>query len=241
MIKKNLTFIFIFLLFFISKTYAQLDSTEITSTVPELIKFHDVIYLIWHDAYPNKDIKQLKSYVDDNKTHIENINNAKLPGILRDKENKWKEGLVDLNKTAEDYYAAANGNDDQQMLDAAEKLHSKFEMMVRVIKPLTKEIDDFHKSLYVLYHRYYPEKLYADIFSISGDLVSKAEIVMNIPDDKLPKRIASKIPEYRTAAKNLYNATVTLAEVSKTTNLSEIDAAVEFMHSKYQALESIFD
>ncbi|MFA5405386.1 MAG: hypothetical protein WC358_10670, partial [Ignavibacteria bacterium] len=133
-----------FILFFVSfllfgkNSFSQIDSSEITWTVPELIKFHDVIYLIWHEAYPNKDIKALQGFVPDIKTSMENINNAKLPGIVREKENKWKEGLVEFNNSAEEYYKAASGNDEQVLLDAAEKLHSKFEMMVRVLRPVLK-------------------------------------------------------------------------------------------------------
>ena len=64
-------------------------------------------------------------------TDMGNINNAQLPGILKDKAGKWQDGLKVLNASAENYYATAKGSDDQAMLDAAEKLHSDFEMMVR--------------------------------------------------------------------------------------------------------------
>ncbi len=39
------------------------------------------------------------------------------------------------NASAENYYNIAKGNDDQAMLDAAEKLHADYEMMVRTLKP----------------------------------------------------------------------------------------------------------
>ncbi len=81
-------------LFFGKNSFSQVDSSEITWTVPELVKFHDVIYLIWHEAFPAKDIKALKGFVPEIKTSMESINNAKLPGIVREKENKWKESAA---------------------------------------------------------------------------------------------------------------------------------------------------
>lgn len=241
MIKNYFLFALLFLFISISNSYSQIDSTEITSSVPELTKFHDVIYLIWHEAFPSNDIAKLKSYVPEIQTHISNINNAKLPGILREKEMKWKEGLVDLNKTVEDYYSAAKGTDDQAMLDAAEQLHSKFEMMVRILRPVLKEVDDYHKILYIIYHKYTPEKKYSEIESVMDDLISRADVLQKVTEDKLQKRIPNKIEDYNKAVKELYESTVTLKEILKSNDSPQIDNAIDSMHSKYQKLESVFD
>lgn len=238
--KFILPFIFIFLL--VGLGYSQqIDSSEITSKVPELIKFHDVIYLIWHEAYPAKNIADLKSYVPQIKSDIEKINNAKLPGILREKETKWKEGLINLNKVVEDYYSAANGNNDEALLSAAENLHKNFEMMVRILKPVLNEVDDYHKTLYIIYHKYFPDKNYIDISSVMDELITKADVIMKVGDDKLVKRLPEKTGQYHTAAKDLYDATVLLKETLKSDDNTKIDAAVESMHSKYQKLESVFE
>jgi hypothetical protein len=219
----------------------QFDSTEITSSVPELVKFHDVIYLIWHEAYPAKNIDALKSYVPDIKTAMAKINDAKLPGILRDKEGKWKDGLVEFNKAAGDYYKAAESNNEQSMLDAAENLHSNFEMMVRTLKPVLKEIDEYHKVLYVIFHKLYPVKKYTDISNLMDDLISKADAITKAPEEKLIKRIPNKVEDYNKAAKDLYESTIELKEILKSNDDSKIDKAVDNMHSKYQKLESVFD
>jgi hypothetical protein len=209
--------------------------------VPELIKFHDVIYLIWHEAYPAKNISELKSFVPQIKSDIEKINAAKLPGILRDKEDKWKAGLTNLNKAAEDYYTAANGTNDDALMNAAENLHSNFEMMIRTLKPVLKEVDEYHKILYVIYHKFFPDKKYNEISNVMDDLISKADAVMNVPEDKLIKRLVDKVGKYRIAAKELYDATKLLKDILASNDGPKIDGAVDSMHSKYQKLESIFD
>lgn len=237
---KKFLFIFISVVILSPLAFSQheVDSADIKWTVPELFEFHDVIYLIWHEAYPAKDIKALVSYTDKIKEGIAKINSATLPGILRDKEAKWNEGLRQLNASAEAYYNAAGGTDDQVMLDAAEKLHSDFEMMVRIIKPVAKEVDEFHKVLYVIYHRYYPEKDYASLSSVIDELIAKAEACVSV---KLSKRLESKSEEYVKTANELVELTKALKTALATDDPKNIENAVEKMHSKYQDLEKVFD
>lgn len=142
--KRNILPVLLLFIIFTSRGVNAQDSTmahEISGSVPELEEFHNVIYEIWHNAYPNKDITLLKSYVNDVNSHAQKIYEAKLPGILRDKETKWNEGLEVLKKSVDEYNTAAAGTNDGQMLNAAEDLHAKFEMMVRIIKPVLKEVD----------------------------------------------------------------------------------------------------
>ncbi|MBI5402215.1 MAG: hypothetical protein HY959_02345 [Ignavibacteriae bacterium] len=239
--KKLFLFAVLIIFLFAGKTtFAQLDSAEINWSVPELFKFHDVIYLIWHEAYPAKDVNALKGFVPEIKSSMEKINNAKLPGIVREKEEKWKEGLIKFNETAANYYKAAEGTDAQAILDAAENLHSNFEMMVRILKPVAKEIDEYHKVLYVIYHKYFPDKKYNDILGVMDDLIAKADAVTKVAEDKLQKRLKEKFTGYAPAAKELYDNTVALKDILKTNDSTKIDASVEKMHSSYQKLEELF-
>lgn len=220
------------------KAQQEIDSSEIKWRVQELSDFHEVIYVIWHEAYPSKDIATLKSFIPEIRTHIKKINNVSLPGILQDKVNKWKEGLVSLNSAAEQYYTAAESADDQTMLDAAEELHAKYEGMVRTIAPVMKEVDVYHQLLYVIYHKYLPIKDYASISNVIDDLITRAE---NIKTGKMSKRIESKKDEFLVATDELISATKDLKSALGTDDASQIDAAVDVMHTKYMKLEQLFD
>lgn len=232
--------IIIFALFFIKDAAAQFeaDSSEIKWRVKELTDFHDVIYIIWHEAYPAKDIELLKSFVPQIKSHTEKINNVSLPGIVQDKVDKWKEGLTALNSSAERYYKAAEGNDDQEMLDAAEELHAKYEMMVRTIAPVMKEVDIYHQLLYVIYHKYLPNKDFTSISGVIDDLITRAE---NIKTGKMSKRVESKKDEFLSVTDELIESTKALKETLATDDVPKIEAAVEVMHTKYVKLEQLFD
>ena len=231
-------FLFAFLLFSIAGlAQEQKEILETSSDVPELFSFHDVIYPIWHTAFPNKDIEMLKGYVDEVNSGSQKIFKVELPGILRDKEDKWKEGVEKLRISVEKYNKAADGNDDKEMLDAAEALHADYEMLVRIIRPMSKEIDNYHQTLYMIYHYYYPEKDFEKLKEASLELFAKAEILKTA---EVPRRAAKKKDEYINAVNNLYDATRDLKLAAENNKLENIDDLVEEAHTKYQNLEHIF-
>jgi hypothetical protein len=114
----------------ISFSQVKIDSLEITSSVPELTDFHEIIFPIWHTAYPAKDINALKGYVPQIKASMEAINKAILPGILKDKEADWKNQLKDFNVAADNYYKASEGNDDE----AVRNVHTMYQNLESVFK-----------------------------------------------------------------------------------------------------------
>lgn len=224
----------------VSFAQTKVDPAEISSSVKELTDFHDIIYPIWHEAYPAKDYTALKGFIPKIKTYMESLNNAKLPGILRDKESAWKNQLDELNKIAQDYYSAAANNDNNGLLTAAEKLHSGYEKMVRVIRPALKEVDDFHQTLYIVYHKLLPDSKYDEIAGLSGTLITKAEAIMNYPSDKLKARLGDNTDKFAASAKKLYTSTMSLKETLKGKDPKKKKEAVEKMHSAYEELDSLF-
>jgi hypothetical protein len=217
------------------------DTHEISTSVPELSAFHKVIQPMWHKLYPAKDIAGLKALVPQIKGYMEKMNSAKLPGILREKEANWKAQLVKFNQMVEEYYKAADGNDDEAMLKAAEKFHAGYEAMNRVIKPFFKEMDEYHVTLYVIYHNYLPEKKYDEIAAVMDKFIAQADLVAKYPEEKLIKRLKDKTPKFYEVSKNLNDATVALKEVLAGNDAKKKDAAVEKVHNIYQKLEAVFE
>lgn len=241
--KKLLVSILLLTVFFYSEVaFAQtsIDSAEITWTVKELMDFHEIIYPMWHDAYPSKDYEALKGFVPQIKSNMEALNNAKLPGILRDKETVWQIRLKEFNTAAEEYYSVANTNDEQALLEAAEKLHTGFERMVRVVRPAFKEVDEFHQTLYIIYHKLLPDSKYDEIAGLADVMIAKAEAIVNYPQDRLKKRLGDKIEKYNASVKELYNSALTLKEVLQGNNPDKKKEAIESVHTAYVQLDSLF-
>jgi hypothetical protein len=230
--------IWILIAAFVSASPPVPQAQETESTVPELAAFHEIIYPIWHTAYPEKDYAALRSYAPEVKKMAETIYSARLPGILHEKQVKWDQALAELRKSVDAYLAAAAGTDDPSLLEAAEVLHARYEMMVRTIRPALLEVDDFHKTLYVVYHKYLPGKDYAKITEASGDMLTKAEAITKAT---LPKRLESRAQAFGAAAQQLAEATKALVETAKSGQGEAIAEAVELVHNRYQALDQTLD
>jgi len=211
---------------------------ETESAVPELAAFHEVIYPIWHTAYPDKDVAMLKSLVPQVNDLAAKVFAAKLPGILRDKQAKYDAGLAEFRKSVEAYNAAAKGADDKAMLDAAELLHAKYEALVRAINPVLKEMDEFHKALYVVYHKDLPDKNWDNVRAAAPGLKAKAEAVTQA---KLSTRLQAKAEKFNAAAADLVKAATVLADLGPKADGAALEQAVLELHSRYQDLEKIFD
>jgi hypothetical protein len=230
------------LIFFISGNtgFTQQDSldNELSNNVKELSDFHEIIYPIWHTAYPENDYKALRGYEAEVSQLASKIYSAKLPGILRERQDKWNKGLIDFKNAVEEYSRAAKDTNNKNILDAAENLHSKFEMMIRIIRPVMKEIDEFHKVLYVVYHKNLPAEDYNSIKNSCKEFIKKAEDIINA---KLPKRLEGKTKNFKDAANELLTASKELDKVCNSGVNEKIKPAVNTLHAKYQNLEKIFE
>ncbi|HVP91613.1 MAG TPA: hypothetical protein VMS75_10415 [Terriglobales bacterium] len=211
---------------------------ETQSAVPELEAFHEVIYPIWHTAYPEKDLAALKGYVPQVNELAAKIYAAKLPGILREKDAAWKAGVAKFKAAVEAYDAAAAGSNGQALLDAAEALHMRYEMLVRVIRPVLPEMEAFHKDLYVVYHRYLPGKKWDDVRKAAPALKAQAEAVTKA---RLPKRLEARAEAFKAASAGLLAAAAELERIAPSAAPAALEAAVNGVHAKYRALEKVFE
>jgi hypothetical protein len=216
----------------------HIPDPETESTVAELVEFHEVIYPIWHTAFPAKDYAALRGFLPEIEAGAAKINAAALPGILREKKQAWESGLAEFNKAVDAYKKAAAGLDDQALLDAAELLHMRYEMLIRAIRPVAKEVDAYHKVLYVVYHKYLPEKKYVEICGVAADMVANAEAITKA---ELSPRLSAKTAAFQAAAAKLLAETKALEAAGKSCLEKDIVPLVGRVHAAYQALEKVFD
>jgi len=239
--KRLVLFLFVLLVCSYNNLFSQNEdhSSEINSSVPELFDFHEVVYPLWHTAYPNKDYAMFKQLLPDVNAGVEKIYAAKLPGILRDKEKEWNAGLDKLRASVADYNKACEENNEAGMLTSAEELHANFEMLVRIVKPVTKEVDEFHKVLYMIYHHYGPNNNTEELSKAIDDLYKRADELKNCV---LPKWATDKKENFTKAADELFNSTKELKDLKDSkAETKQIDNGIEKVHTNYQKLEALFD
>lgn len=233
--------LFVYLVLFSNIIFSQEPDSikhETSSEVTELEAFHEIIYPIWHTAYPEKDYNALRSYVPEINKLAEAVYKVELPGILRDKKGKWEASINEFKNSVDEYNKCAKGEDNEALLNAAEVLHAKYEMLVRTIRPVLKEVDEFHQLLYVVYHKDLPNKNYEAIKAKAVNFVEKADAITKAT---LSKRLTSRTDKFKIAASELLVASNKLNETCMSNEDAKIDEAVNHLHTKYQELEKVFD
>lgn len=235
--KRLLTALVVVVAFMAVVSTAQMPQEPSTS-VPVFDRFHEVIMPMWHTAYPAKDGAALRQMSKDVETGVAAIASAKLPAILHEKEAAWAKGLVELKAAAAGYVKASAGTDDQALLKAAERLHAAYEAQGQIIRPIVPEMDAFHKTLYVVQHTYVPEKNWAAVCKVSGDLHSKAQAVAGAT---LPKKLEAKATAFKTESTQLVADAGALVSACKVNPPAGVEKATDTLHSRYEGLTKIFE
>ena len=216
--------------------YAQERPAEATPSVPALDSFHEVIFKIWHDAWPNKNAALLRQLLPDVEKGVADVASAPLPGILRDKKAAWEEQVKKLQIVGAEYKTAAEANDDPELMNAAEKLHSQFESMVRTIRPALRELDEFHAALYMLVHHDLPKYDVQGIRSSTAELKRK---MAALNAAKLPERLKQKEAAFQAAREKLSASVEALDKSVQSDVEAKIKEGVDAVHSDYQALDRV--
>ena len=220
-------------------TQEQVAEAEISSDVPELWEFHDVIYQIWHEAWPEKNTVMLKDLIPEIEAGFAKLEKVSLPGILRDKQEAWAKGIQDLAGIIETYKKTASANQKEALLKAAEDLHSQYEMLVRVIRPVMKEIDLFHQELYMLYHYYMPDYDLQKISASAAELIVRME---PIEKAQLSARLKDKQQIYDQSGTSLREALMQLQQtINDKADKDQVIKAIDLVHDRYQLLVGVFE
>jgi hypothetical protein len=213
-------------------------AADTKAEVPALMALHDVIYPLWHQAWPAKDVAMIKELLPQVQQHVAAIEKADLPGILRDKRPEWARQVKALRATVTAYEKAAAANETQPMLDAVEALHTRFEQMTRLIRPVMKELDAYHQVLYVVYHELMPAKRLAEMPAAAAGLSTACATLAGAA---VPARFAAQEVELKAATVKLCTVTEALKAVAATGDAEKVAAAVERVHTQYLATEKLFN
>ncbi len=213
-------------------------AAETTPRVPALDKFHTPVYKLWHTAWPNKDTAMMAMLMPEIDKGIAGVAQAELPGILRDKKAVWQENVKLLQAVGVQYREAMAGHDLAAKLNAAEELHARYEKLVRIVRPVMKEIEAFHAALYMLYHYSMPDNDTDKIRSSAKELRVRMD---TLNAAALPERL-KKREEAFVAARAALSASVDAVTAAVNTNDGKkIQDAIIAMHSDYQKLEKVFE
>jgi hypothetical protein len=219
------------------------DKTEVTqeelaASVPALTDLHEVVYPLWHTAYPDKNFDLIKELLPEADALTAKLDEAKLPGILRDKQEAWDQGKTNLKTALQQLHSAVEANNQDEMLKQTEAFHAAFEKLVRTIRPIVTELDAFHQEMYKLYHYHAPQY---DLAQIRATVTAMQEKLPALKKAPLPKRLTDRQKDFDAAVVQLETAVAELGKTAQGEDKKAILAGVETVHSAYQQTERVFD
>ena len=218
--------------------FAQEERKASKPEIPELREMHHFIHPMWHDAYPAKDTEQLKELYPKLQGQYEKLKNASFPEQWEDKKLHWNEGVTQMGQTLKNYQQAMDTNDAEALLLAARTLHDDFEGWRMLINPPIPELDDFHKTLYYVYHDYLPEKNWEMLKSSIPEFEKK---VQALQEAKLPKWMENNKQKFTSSLHQLQEAVDELASLKDSDDEQALTTAVENIHTAYVNLEGCMD
>jgi hypothetical protein len=166
------------------------------------------------------------------------VRDAKLPGILRDKEEAWNKGVEALGTALVAYEEAASSGEEQPLLDAVENLHSRFEDLIWTVRPVMKELGAYHVELYKVYHHYLPGKDLEALRTTSDDMEARCS---DLSGATAPRWFQGDAKDLAAGIASLCEATSRLQKAASSADWKAIETAVEAAHSQYRKVEALFD
>ena len=220
-----------------SGSVPEIPVSEVTAEVAELDAVHELMYPLWHDAFPNRDFDTIRELVPQFEPLLTAVETVELPGILRDKQSRWDEGKARMMGSFQALKAAAEAHDHEGMLEHTEAFHMRYEGLVRIIRPVVPELEAFHQELYKLYHYYSPGY---DVARITEAAAAMSERMEPLRAATLPSRLAERQADFAAGVAELGEKVEALRTALGEPDEETVKAAVEAVHSAYERVERLF-
>jgi len=166
------------------------------------------------------------------------LKEATFPEQWEDKKLHWNEGVSQMGKTLDEYKLAMDNDNTENLLQAARKLHDDFENLMMIVNPPIPELDDFHKTLYYVYHDYMPEKNWDMLKASIPEFEKKLQALQ---DAEVPRWMEENKDTYQAAINQLQGAVENLSRLKDSNDGALLEKAVEEIHDAYVNLEGCMD
>ena len=209
---------------------------ETTAEVPALTALHEVVFPLWHQAWPDRDVAQLKALLPETERGVEAVAAATLPGILRDRTAAWTKEVAALREATSAYRRSADAGDTEGMLEAVERVHARYEGLVRLVRPPLTELEAYHVALYRLVHH---RPAVGDRAALRDAAAALSARCAPLAAASLPRRLADRQERFATAAAGLCTLTAALQTTAENGSEEAVAAAVDAVHEQYRTLDAL--
>lgn len=201
-------------------------------------EFHQVLYPVWHDYFPQGDFQAIRNAIPEFKEAMKVLTEAQLPQFYHNVKDDFEAKRKNLALSVEKMDSVAQTDDDKGLAKAVEEMHTAFERMARVLAPRIRELEQFHLVLYPLWHQAMPKKDYQTIKAAVPSLEGKMEALMQARLSRSFTGIESQFVEKRQA---LGLSVEDLADVCRKGRDEEIIDKLTVIHDAYRELDQVFE
>ena len=220
---------------------------ETSAAVPDTIDrlkmaledFHQVMMPLWHESFPKQDYQAIREKAPLLRERLMVLIRVKPPANLEQDEEKLRDFQAKRQELAfhvTQVGLAAKDGPDSTLASSFESMHWAYEELEKVFAEPIKELDDFHETLYFLWHKALPERDYKAIKETAQVLKTEADSLMKA---SLPQGCKVKTDEFDKRRAALKDAVYQLAEKSERGTEDEIDLSLKTVHDKFVELNQL--
>jgi hypothetical protein len=207
-------------------------------TVDGIREFHEVLYPVWHDYFPQGDFQSIRNVIPEFKEATKILTEAELPQFYHTIKDDFETKRRSLALAVEELESVAQTGDNKELAKAVERMHTAFERMTRVLAPRIRELDEFHLVLYPLWHQALPKKDYQAIKRAIPPLEKRLDDLMRA---QLPQQFKGIEPQFLEKREALRLSVEDLADVCRQNKDEKIIDKLTVVHEAYRALDQVFE
>lgn len=247
-----LAFLFVGLSFLLAKAVEKTASPTETLTKTEptvssasdttdslkmaMDEFHQVLATLWHQTFPEKDFQTIREKAPLLQEKLMRLAQVKLPTYL-----EWDKEKLDSFLSKRQYLIvsvdhvvrAAADTVDSSLASAFVEMHWAYEELEKVFAVPIEELDNFHETLYFLWHKALPQKDYEAIRKTTPVLKTEVDSLMKA---SLSRNFPIKKEEFEKKRALLKDAVYQLAEVCEKASDEKIEEALSLVHDRFVEL-----
>lgn len=201
--------------------------------------FHEVLKPLWHESYAEKDFKTIREKAEVLQQKILALIRIPAPADLSGNEEKLHTFLSKRQELAfnvMEVNRAAKDGPDSTLASAFESMHWTYEELEKFFAVQIEELDQFHETLYFLWHRALPARDYEAIRKTAPVLKAEIDSLMKVP---VPPGCNIKGEEFEKRKAALKDAVYGFAETCEKGSEDDIDAALKAVYGRFEELNSL--
>ena len=213
------------------------DTADLLRTAME--DFRAVLAPLWHESYPEEDFKTIREKAPVLQQKIMALIRVPAPAELSQDEEKLHTFLAKRQELAfyvMEFNRAAKDGPDSTLTSAFETMHWGYEELEKFFAVQIEELDQFHETLYFLWHRALPARDYETIKKTAPVIKAEVDSLMKVP---VPSGCAIEKEEFEKRKAALKDAVYGFAQVCEKGTEDDIDAALKALHDKYAELNML--